>query len=480
MVATKDKRDEIPSAHGDAEDEAAKEAARIAAAQPVLDLSAWDIELAKIATPFLLADALKAAKITFAELPTSGRSVEIGGVVDRNIGKSVAAQALKFSQEVNATTSKKLSDALEQLRGELLEGITGGDTRTQMRNRVMDVFEELDRDRATVIAHTESSRARHDAQLTTVKESGVSKGKSFLISEDCCDLCRDYAEQGVIPLDQPFAVTAYGPVMHAPAHPLCACSTFYALKSPAEIDAAGIANAGKAVMHDPRTGEFASAGGLGGAAEDAEKTATKSGRTKEPKPSPKTKAMIAKQSATYVGKDIQRYAEEHNEPQFAKSIGGLSYADNEPVDVVSGSGGVVEHGCELKTMVSNKASKLTMDRYAQVRKVAWESDNKATFHTCVIDDRDVFNAKGPGLHDETKRTYYYRRGVAGSARIESMHKCKNVAEVKKLMNMPEKELPAGAKRTDGALHEGKWKPIVDDAGKGFKNTKTGEVVRPKK
>lgn len=203
-------------------------------------------------------------------------------------------------------------------------------------------------------------------------------------------------------------------------------------------------------------------------------------RTTEETPDGKSKAQIAKQSATYVGKDIQRYAEEHNEPQFAKSVGGLSYADNEPVDVVAGKNGVITDGVELKTMVSNKASKLTMDKYAQVRKVTWEAEKKATFHTVVIDDRNVFNANGEGEHDESQRTYYYRRGVAGSARVESMHQCKNIAEVKKLMKAPESELPKGAQRTDAKMKVGKWKAFVDKDGKGFKNSKSGEVVRPKK
>lgn len=203
-------------------------------------------------------------------------------------------------------------------------------------------------------------------------------------------------------------------------------------------------------------------------------------RTNEEAPGKSAKSQIAKQSATYVGKDIQRYAEENNEPKFAKAIGGLSYDDNEPVDVVAGKGGIVRDGVELKTMVSNKASKLTMDKYAQVRKVVWEQEKSATFHTVVIDDRAVYNAGGDGEHDESARSYYYRRGIAGSARIESMHKCKNIGEVKKLMGADETSLPDGAKRTDGKIRTGKWKAFVDKAGKGFKNSKTGEIVRPKK
>lgn len=231
-------------------------------------------------------------------------------------------------------------------------------------------------------------------------------------------------------------------------------------------------------------GQFGETGGSGSAPKDDNDSPAKGAgvakRTPMETPAKASKSELAKRSCSIIDKSVQRYAEEHNEPQFAKAVGGLSYPDSEPVDVVTGKEGVITDGVELKTMVSNKASKLTMDRYAQVRKVEWEQKNKATFHTVVIDDRKVFNAGGEGQHDETQRTYFYRRGIAGSARIESMHECKNLAEVKKLMKAPEAKLPAGAQRTDAKIHEGKWMPIVDKGGKGYRNSKTGEVVRPKK
>lgn len=216
----------------------------------------------------------------------------------------------------------------------------------------------------------------------------------------------------------------------------------------------------------PGGGEF-----VGGSGEDEESHGQKPDVQRA-----RTKSEIAKQSATLTGKDVQRWAEEHNEPQFAKAIGGLAYKDNEPIDVVSGAGGKIEHGIEMKTMVSNKASKLTMDKYAQVRKVEWEKNNGATFHTVVVDDRSA----GIGsVHDSSKRVYYYRRGIAGSARIDSMHKCKNLAEVKKLMTMPESELPDGAQRTDATIRSENWRPLPAKDGIGYRNS-SGDIVRPKK
>ena len=251
------------------EEEEAREAAEryLNSVQPLLDMTDWTATLAQAAAPFLMQYSQEAVADMIDALPKPKIAVSFD-VVDRNIPKAVQAQALKFCKATNDTTTKELNDALDELRGELKEGITLGDTQTQMRKRVQAVFTDLDTDRAKMIAQNEASNARHAAQLMTVQQSGVSKGKSWLRSEDCCEICEGYAQQGIIPLDQPFGVTSYGAVMHPIAHVLCACSLKFHLKSPTEIDAAGIANAGKLLAKDnPNHGEggrFTSGGGGGG------------------------------------------------------------------------------------------------------------------------------------------------------------------------------------------------------------------------
>ena len=92
-------------------------------------------------------------------------------------------------------------------------------------------------------------------------------------------------------------------------------------------------------------------------------------------------------------------------------------------------------------MVDNGNSKITMKRSAMDRKADWEKANKATFHTVVIDDQDVFNANGPGKHDKSKRKIFYRRGY-GSFRVPTMHQVKSIEELKTLLNTPNEKLPA--------------------------------------
>lgn len=223
----------------------------------------------------------------------------------------------------------------------------------------------------------------------------------------------------------------------------------------------------------------------GHAETDTPKSAGKVRVAKKPQPAPaeakpNAKAERAKLAHVMVDKTIQRYAEEKNEPRFAKMIGGISLPDSEPVDVVVERGGKRKVGVELKTLVKNTNAKITMDSYSQVRKILWEQEHGAVFHTVVSDDSAVFPTCKDSDCDDSKRVYYYRRGVAGSARIGSLHRCQDETELKKLMAAPEGKLPEGAQRTDGKLRVGTWEFFTDAQGKGYRNSETGKVARAKK
>lgn len=192
-------------------------------------------------------------------------------------------------------------------------------------------------------------------------------------------------------------------------------------------------------------------------------TKTKSSATRTKAQPMSAKAARAKAAHVMVGKAEQQEADVA-EQAMAKSIGGASFKNSEPVDiVVGGPSGAIEHGIEHKFMFANANAKITMNKYAQVRKVEWEKKNKATFHTVVESKNgDVF----------------YRRGV-GSFRVGGMHKVTGgKSELKKLLKTADDMLPAAAMRTDAALRSGSWKPAKD--GRGYVNSKTGETVRPKK
>lgn len=178
-----------------------------------------------------------------------------------------------------------------------------------------------------------------------------------------------------------------------------------------------------------------------------------------PGPCSIAKSEIAKSNAKRVGRDVQRYSEEHNEAQLAKSLGRGAKAidDNAPHDVQWRDRGKT-HGIELKTMVDNSNNKLTMKRSAMDRKAKWLRANRdRVFHTVVFNDGEAipgnsiaekaaslnkFLTKGCCIQS-AKRRIFYRRGY-GSFRVENMYEVKDIKELKKLLRSTAKELPEGA------------------------------------
>jgi hypothetical protein len=110
----------------------------------------------------------------------------------------------------------------------------------------------------------------------------------------------------------------------------------------------------------------------------------------------------------------QRWAE-GNESPIASLLGGSTTGDNMTMDIV------VDHpegpvGVEVKTLLDNKNSKITMHPESRRRKEAWAEKTGGKLFTVVIDDRHAFaEGKAPG-HG---RAIYYREGV-GAFQVKNM------------------------------------------------------------
>lgn len=117
-----------------------------------------------------------------------------------------------------------------------------------------------------------------------------------------------------------------------------------------------------------------------------------------------------------------------NEQHVVDLIDGAGTKNNEPVDVITTIDGR-NHGIEVKTMLDNKASKITVRKDALARKRSWSRKNRAALHTVVIDDRDKFGKKD--LHSGHR--LYYMKG-SGSFRIGSMIKVRDEAHLKELIS----------------------------------------------
>ena len=149
------------------------------------------------------------------------------------IAEFVAGWNGKFAKSVTQHT-------YADLRGTLTAGMDAGENTYQLRQRVSQTMETKTKWEAERIARTESARAVEGGRLEAWRQSGVVKGRKWVASSDACEFCEGLAGMdGMQNLSAPFVeeggivngvaggemVADYGPIMHPPAHPNCACTT---------------------------------------------------------------------------------------------------------------------------------------------------------------------------------------------------------------------------------------------------------------
>ena len=168
------------------------------------------------------------------------RQLGLGGSFDIDSPEAqafVKKHSFKFAQSVNAETNKKL-----QLH--FAQGLAAGETTTEIRTRVMDkVFDsQITRNRAEMIARTESARAMMAGTEQAWESSGVVLGKEWNGASDMCEFCQAMNNKygpgtGGIPIGDTFVEegttvtgvdggslgTDYGDINYPPIHPNCRC-----------------------------------------------------------------------------------------------------------------------------------------------------------------------------------------------------------------------------------------------------------------
>jgi HK97 family phage portal protein len=221
-----------------------------------IDLQAMGFteEMVRTTGPYVAVQYDKGAKEGLARVGLTEES-QVWAVVNPRIPAAVEQATMRFCAATNATTSLQVNEAVRRLRNELAAGIVeGGNTIPELTKRVSAVFDHAEKYRAKRIATTESSRAVHQAEIMTYKESGMVSGKRWLLSGDACDMCQDIAaeqnESGV-PLDGNFGKFGegdYSIVECPPAHPNCMCTIEPVLGEP-KVPLEPEGGAGDAVRH---------------------------------------------------------------------------------------------------------------------------------------------------------------------------------------------------------------------------------------
>jgi SPP1 gp7 family putative phage head morphogenesis protein len=125
---------------------------------------------------------------------------------------------------------------IEQSTRDLLRGdVTRAVEEGWSTNKLRDALEEnyaFSKERADMIARTETAFADVRGNMIAYKESGVVSGKEWICSsEGCCEeICELNAAKGVIPLTEAFPSGD----MEPPGHPNCRCDVLPVLAEEAE------------------------------------------------------------------------------------------------------------------------------------------------------------------------------------------------------------------------------------------------------
>lgn len=152
-------------------------------------------------------------------------------VAQKRLEEAVQQATMEFAASTVATTTLEIEAAKAELRKELEQGLSQGEYKNQLRERVQKVFSNADNERAYLISHTEANRAVHGAQMIVAQESGQVKAARWLCDANACDHCRELDGMEV-PLGQNFitvGIGSYSQVKHPPRHPACRCTMLLVL-----------------------------------------------------------------------------------------------------------------------------------------------------------------------------------------------------------------------------------------------------------
>ena len=427
-------------------------------------LTDWNDPMATAMTPLLGAYWDEAGKRENARL---GLDPDDWRVTNPHLEAKIREAAYAFCDSTNRSTTHTLHGALNALRESLVAGqVEEGETLNELTKRVNAIFTGLTKSHANMIAATEASRAVHAAQEQAAIESGVVQGFELLLSSDACPLCRMIAtECKQVKLGQAFAVIGDNPhyrvIKYPPLHPRCQCTMTSVLAAdlggpeapewgetldqpdpekwtpsrrvprpePERVEAKAIHKYNP--NHDSHTGQFSSGHGAGGAG---------TGKPHAPHvpadANPDEPGLTLAQSRKRVADNIEK--------EVARATGGEWMTDNDPSDVRVAKPDGGHHQIEVKSKTFGDKKELSVHPGALMTKIdAASAHPKDTWHTVLIDRR---HSSEGGAHAGAYSGHeiYYKR-AAGRYTVASMHKCKDMAELHKLINTPDDLLPPAAR-----------------------------------
>lgn len=169
-----------------------------------------------------------------ANLFTRGYDEAAAGVSDAPAFFDVRdVEASRFLESYKVRLANSISETLNRrITTALKEGLEGGETITELRNRIQDIMPETVRGGAERVARTESARAYGEGKVAGWERGGIER-KEWLLSANPCELCLAIWNKGPIPVSAPFfalgetlagTTNDYMDVNAPPSHPGCRCA----------------------------------------------------------------------------------------------------------------------------------------------------------------------------------------------------------------------------------------------------------------
>lgn len=113
----------------------------------------------------------------------------------------------------------------ETATGLIRTGLEEGLSNPDVARRIREKLPEVNANRATLIARTETTRAANGASLIQAKESGVVKGKTWIATNDSRTRAEHRAMHGeTVGVDEPFSNG-----LQSPGEPNCRCTTTFVI-----------------------------------------------------------------------------------------------------------------------------------------------------------------------------------------------------------------------------------------------------------
>lgn len=175
-----------------------------------LDFGAWNALIAELA-PLLEAIVREGGDAALAQFPLIGD-------VERML-TLVNEFAVRYGQEQSSKLITQIAESTrEMIRRDVAAALERGDSNDVLAATLRRGY-AFSRERAEVIARTETAYADVEGNLEAYRQSGVVQRKEWITGDGCCDLC-DELDGVVVDLEDDFPNEGgSGP----PLHPNCRC-----------------------------------------------------------------------------------------------------------------------------------------------------------------------------------------------------------------------------------------------------------------